>query len=84
MVKPPNIKQLKEIGHGFGLRLDEEEALSFVGLIDSTLASYNRLEQLAEPALPVKYSRLGSYRPDSEENSLNAWYWKCSIKGAES
>ena len=84
MVKPPNIKQLKEIGHGFGLRLDEEEALSFVGLIDGTLASYNRLEQLAEPALPVKYSRLGSYRPDSEENSLNAWYWKSSIKGAES
>ena len=84
MVKPPNIKQLKEIGHGFGLHLDEEEALSFVGLIEGTLASYNRLEQLAEPALPVKYSRSGSYRPDPEENPLNAWYWKSSIKGAES
>ena len=84
MAKPPNIELLKEIGHRFGLHLDEEEARSFVGLIEGTLASYNRLEQLAEPALPVKYPRSGSYRPDSEENPLNAWYWKSSIKGAES
>ncbi|MCA1729590.1 MAG: amidase, partial [Actinobacteria bacterium] len=83
MAKPPNIEQLKEIAHGFGLHLDEEEARSFVGLIEGTLASYTRLDRLVEPELPVKYSRSGSYRPEPEENLLNAWYQKCSIKGAE-
>lgn len=83
MAKPPNIEQLKEIAHGFGLHLDEEEARSFVGLIEGTLASYTRLDRLVEPELPVKYPRSGSYRPEPEENPLNAWYQKCSIKGAE-
>src|SRR5205085_550089 len=30
------------------------------------------------------YSRSGSYRPGPEENTLNAWYQRCSIKGAPS
>jgi amidase len=83
MARPPNVEQLKEIAHGFGLRLDEEAARSFVGLIEGTLPSYARLDQLAEPELVVKYPRSGSYGPEPEENPLNAWYRKCSIKGAE-
>ena len=82
MARPPNIEQLKEIARGFGLHLDEEEARSFIGLMQGTLPSYTRLDQLAEPELPVKYPRSGGYKPDPEENPLNAWYWKCSIKGA--
>lgn len=83
MVRPPNIEQLKKIADGFELSLDEEEARSYVGLIEGTLASHRRLDQLVEPGLPVKYPRVGGYRPEPEENLLNAWYWKCSIKGAE-
>ncbi len=83
MPKPPNAEQLKDIGRGFGLRLGDGEARSYAGLIEGTLASYARLDQLVEPALPVKYPRSGGYRPGPEENALNAWYWKCSIKGAE-
>src|SRR4051812_27253644 len=83
MVRLPNVEQLKEIACGFGLHLDEEEASSFIGLMEGALLSYTRLDQLAEPELPVKYPRSGGYRPDPEENPLNAWYWKCSIKGAE-
>ena len=46
------------------------------------LASYARLDQLAEPSLPVNYPRGAGYRPDPEDNPLNAWYWRCEIKGA--
>ena len=84
MVKPPNIERIKDTGRGLGLHLDEEEARTFAGLMRGTLASYERLDRLAEPTLPVKYPRSGGYRPAPEENQLNAWYWKCSIKGAES
>ena len=54
MARPPNVEQLKEIARGFGLHLDEEEAHSFIGLMEGTLPSYTRLDQLAEPELPVK------------------------------
>ena len=81
MVRPPNIEQLKEISEGFALHLREEEARSYLGLMEATVASYDRLDQLAEPALAVEHPRSGSYRPGPEENPLNAWYHKCSIKG---
>lgn len=83
MVRPPNVEQLEEIARGFGMHLDEEQAASFAGLIEGTLASYRRLDRLTEPELPVEYPRSGGYRPEPEDNPLNAWYQKCSIKGAE-
>lgn len=76
MPKPLNAEQLKYIGRGFELHLGDEEARSYAGLIEETLASYARLDQLVELALPVKYPRSGDYRPGSDENALNAWYWK--------
>jgi amidase len=84
IVRPPNAEQLREIAREFQLHLGEEEAGSYLGLMEGTLASYERLGQLAEPELPVKYPRSGSYRPDRDEDPLNAWYQKCSIEGAES
>ena len=83
MVRAPKPEQIKQLGRAFGLTLDDGDAGSFAGLIEGTLASYRRLDQLAEPELPVKYPRSGSYRPEPEENPLNAWYRKCSVNGAE-
>ena len=53
-------------------------------LMDGVLASYRRLDQFAEPTLAVKYPRDAGFRPAASDNRLNAWYWRCSIKGATS
>src|SRR5947207_12014946 len=50
----------------------------------AVLESYRRIDQLTQPALPVSYQRAGGYRPSADENPLNAWYQKCSIKGTSS
>lgn len=81
MVRPPTAEQLKEISEGFGLHLGDEEVQSYLGLMEGTLASYQRLGELVEPELPVRYPRSGGSRP--EENPLGAWYRRCSIQGAE-
>ncbi|KAL9961246.1 hypothetical protein ACROYT_G030155 [Oculina patagonica] len=48
-----------------------------------TLAdTYQRLYELPDPKLPVKYPRTPGYRPSAEENPYNAWYWRCDIEGA--
>ncbi|QBD81653.1 amidase [Ktedonosporobacter rubrisoli] len=78
----PNLEQLREIARGYGFHMSDADLSSFLGLMDSTLESYSRLDQLADSTLPVRYARTGGYRPDPEENILNAWYQKCSIKGA--
>jgi amidase len=81
-VRLPTAGQLMEIAASFGMSLDREDAASFRGLMAGSIASYNRLDQLPEPKLPVKYPRTPGYRPGPEENPFNAWYWKTNIMGS--
>src|SRR5206468_4168535 len=78
----PTIEQILDIAGFYGMHLDSEDAASFRGLMAGSMASYARLDELAEPKLPVRYPRTPGYRPGPEENRLNAWYWKTEIKGS--
>ena len=81
-VRLPTVDQVLEIAGSFGMTLTAEDAASFRGLMAGSIASYNRLDQLPEPKLPVKYPRTPGYRPGADENPFNAWYWKTDIKGS--
>jgi amidase len=84
VIQAPKPEQLAEIALDFGLKLSDDEARSFAGLIGGSVPSYNRLDELAEPSLPVKYPRTSGWRPAPEENTYNAWAWRCEIEGAGS
>ncbi len=62
-VRTPNVDEILEIADDFGLRLTVEDARSFQGLMGGSIASYDRLDELPEPKLPVKYPRMPGYRP---------------------
>jgi amidase len=81
-VIPPTIKELKDIANQYYLNLSREDLKVFQGVIEGAIGSYRRVAELKEPKLPVKYPRMRGYRPSAGENPLNAWYWRCSIKGA--
>lgn len=83
-VKPPSLDTLAAIAESYGMDLSDEDLDSFQGLIAPIMASYERLDQLPEPSLPVKYPRTSGHRPAPEDNPLNAWYWRSEIKGAGS
>ena len=82
IVKPPTAEELEHIALQFGLDLTPEDVASFQGLMAGPLASYQRLQEMVEPRLPVKYPRTPGYRPERSEDPLNAWTRKTSIKGA--
>src|SRR3989441_5323356 len=84
VLRKPPLDELARIAKSYGLDISAEDIVSFRNLMDGVLASYRRLDQFAEPTLPVKYPRDAGHRPPASENRLNAWYWKCSIKGAPS
>jgi len=84
ILRKPPLTELNRIAKSYDLVLSQDDLTSFRNLMDGVLASYRRLDQFAEPTLPVKYQRDPGYRPPAAENRLNAWYWKCSIKGAQS
>jgi amidase len=83
-IAPPTLEELDAIAKQYYLNLSTEDLKVFQGLITGSLGSYRRVGELEEPKLPVKYPRERGYRPPASENPLNAWYWRCSIKGAGS
>ncbi len=74
ILRKPPLTELKRIARSYDLALSQDDLTSFRGLMDGVLASYRRLDQFAEPTLPVKYQRDPGYRPPAAENRLNAWY----------
>ena len=62
-IQAPSPEQILDIAIDFGLDLSQEDARSFAGLIAGSVPSYNRLDELAEPSLPVKYPRTPGHRP---------------------
>src|SRR4051794_22088437 len=81
-VRAPSTEQITEIAGKFGIELTRADAESYLGLMIPVLKSYDRVDELPEPKPRVKYPRTPGYRPGPEENPLNAWYWRCEVKGA--
>lgn len=81
-VRKPSINDLQKAAEYFELDLTRDELEAYQGLSAGLVAALGRLDQLVETRPPVKYPRSVGYRPTAEEDPLNAWYWKCSIKGA--
>src|SRR5881409_2358831 len=83
-VRKPSIEELRRAAEAYHMRLTDEDLAAYRNLMDEAILSYRRVDELREPKLPVQYPRTTGYRPAPEENPFNAWYWKCSIKGAPS
>lgn len=84
--RPPTTEQLKEIAHSFDLHMGEDELESYRGLVATVInTDYAHIDELSGAGPPpVEYPRTGGQRSASGENPLNAWYYRCSIKGAGS
>lgn len=84
-VKLPTIDELARIAQQYKFDISTKDLGDFQEVIGDILASCDRLDQLVEPTLPLKYPKrdLG-YRPEAKDNPFNSFYWRASIKGAES
>ena len=81
---PPTRDELRDIALQYHFELDEEEVDFFYDMIEGLMPSYRRIGELPEPKPTVTYPRTPGVQPLPEENPLNAWYWRCSVKGAPS
>jgi len=73
-VKTPTAAQLTEIASQLGFDLGPAEIQEYKEVIsESLLATYQRLNEIPDPKLPVKYPRTPGYRPSGEDNPCNAW-----------
>ena len=78
----PTLEQLRATAERCHLNLSEEDLNSFRGLIEPILTSYDALDAMPDELPEVRYPRNPGHRPTGDENPLNAWYVKTSVKGA--
>lgn len=81
-VRRPSLDRLKEVGRSLSLELSDKDLQFFFGSVDQVLTAWDAVEALDDYLPEVKYPRAGGYRPEPEENSLNAWYVRTEITGA--
>ena len=80
-VSVPTPEQLKRIAEEMGLSLTDSDIASFIALMKPSIDGYNVVDTLPDNLPPVKYPRTPGYRPQPEENTHNAWYYKTTGRG---
>ena len=81
-VKRPTLAQLQAVARDLGMTLGDEDAASYLDLMQGTFGAYDALDAMADCVPPVHYPRTPGYRPEGDENRYNAWYVKTTVKGA--
>jgi amidase len=82
-VERPKLEELRRIAEWYGFKaMDNRELGELSGLIDSTLDTFRRLDQIEDPVAAPPPDRDPGRAPTAEENPLKGWVWRCRIEGS--
>lgn len=81
-IERPTIEQLQELASRLHMRLTPAQAEEYLALMQANFDAYDLIDALPDEIPAVRYPRAAAYRPDGEENPLNAWYYKSEVQGA--
>ena len=83
-VQRPTIDELLTIAGDYGMDMSEAEAATYQDLMAGALDAYDQVEAMEDNLPAVRYARTAGYRPEGDENRLNAWARKVRIAGQSS
>ena len=81
-IERPTIEQLQELASRLHMRLTPAQAEEYLALMQANFDAYDLIDALPDEIPAARYPRAAAYRPDGEENPLNAWYYKSEVQGA--
>ncbi|MBI5446877.1 MAG: amidase, partial [Deltaproteobacteria bacterium] len=81
-IRRPTHDEIQRIGRELGVSLDDEEAATYVGLMEAGLGAYDLVDSLEDAPPAQRYPRPTGHRPPPEENPRNAWHYRCVVPGA--
>ncbi|PJR59757.1 amidase [Raoultella sp. T31] len=81
-IERPTIEQLQELASRLHMRLTPAQAEEYLALMQANFDAYDLIDALPDEIPAERYPRAAAYRPDGEENPLNAWYYKSEVQGA--
>lgn len=83
-LRAPEADRVRAYATARGWTLTEKETAYFTAAIAGSLAGLDELEDLAEPAVPLRHTwRDPGRRPSAEEDPYNAVIRLCEVRGAD-
>lgn len=79
---PVTASALRRAADRLGIDIDETKARDYVGGADELVTLVRTLDRLPDHVPRVTVARTPGYRPDAEEDPLNAWYRRTDIVGS--
>ncbi|APG16685.1 amidase [Kosakonia radicincitans] len=80
-IERPDASQLQQLARELHMQISESEAAEYLALMQPNLDAYDLIDGLRDEIPSVEYPRKKGYRPEGEENPLNAWYYKSEVQG---
>lgn len=77
----PSLDTLRALSEELGLSVGEADLEAYQELMRGPLRSFEVVAEADPPTTAIRFPRENVRPPRPEENPLNAWYWKCSIRG---
>lgn len=82
-MKNPTAAEIEEIAESLNIRLTPEQVAEYAVILESSAGGYRVLESLGDELPLVKYPRTPGHAPRPDENPLNAWYYRSTIRGSD-
>ncbi|WP_097066734.1 amidase [Nitrosovibrio sp. Nv4] len=83
MIKRPTFEQMRDLAGSLHMHMSEQEIRDYMELMEATFQAYDRVDELPDNLPVVTYPRTAGHHPSPSENTLNAWYVKTDIRGAD-
>ena len=83
-IEKPKLSEIREAASALHFNMLDTEISEYSGFLEGMVSDINLVDSLEDPKLPTNYARGTLTRPNQEDNPLNAWFWKCNIKGKSS
>ena len=81
----PSARDLERMAAANNFELNDEEAAAYQNLMAVMFSSYETLDQMPQPVVPLKYpDRDPGVRPTPEEDPYNAITRRCTLRGSGS
>lgn len=80
-INMPSNDELRKIADDLGLKLRHDDIDMFLELMEANIGAFNDVDEMPDDLPAVKYPRGESYEPGPEEDPVNGFYVKTSIKG---
>ncbi len=81
-IERPTIEQLQALASRLNIRLTPAQAEEYLALMQANFDAYDLIDALPDEIPAVHYPRAAGYRPEGDENPLNARYYKTEVTGA--